>query len=106
MVNLTTKEKVNYVQKYSNVTDMVYLMKEYDLFNSYDIECNGHFWPILQWWEFLHFTESDYQKLIQAGIPVWQNEQWPYVGISGLRPAIEHVAFPQIYHALFKGRAK
>jgi len=43
MVNLTTKEKVNYVQKYSNVTDMVYFMKEYDLFNSYDIECNGHF---------------------------------------------------------------
>lgn len=59
---------------------------------------------IYQWLAFNHFSICDYDRLVEAGIPVLQTELGEWVGITSFGSPYELYVYPELIEALFLGR--
>lgn len=56
---------------------------------------------VFQWLVFNNFSNTDYEKLIQSGIPVIQSEYETWVGITSFWSHYDLYIYPELINALF-----
>ncbi len=56
---------------------------------------------VFQWLVFNNFSNTDYEKLIQSGIPVIQSEYETWVGITSFWSHYDLYVYPELINVLF-----
>lgn len=97
---------LNYVRSHINQTSLVDDLLKRAIFSYDDIE--NCFDPeteesteIFQWLTFQNFWESDYERLITAGIPVLTTDYGSWVGITSYGSPYILYVYPELINALF-----
>lgn len=106
MTRWFTPFHLNYVRSHINQTSLVDDLLKRAIFSYDDIE--NCFDPeteesteIFQWLTFQSFWESDYERLITAGIPVLTTDYGSWVGITSYGSPYILYVYPELINALF-----
>jgi hypothetical protein len=101
-----TQHHYKYVSENINQTILVhYLLQKWildysDLEWAYNAETDEYI-DIYQWVIFPHFYGSDFEKLIEANIPVLDTEYGTWVGITSYGSHYDLYVYPELINTLF-----
>lgn len=105
-MNTFTSNHYNYVSEHINQTMLVHdLLQKWfldysDLQWAYDSETDEYI-DIYQWVIFPNFYWSDFEKLIEAKIPVLDTEYGTWVGITSYGSHYDLYVYPELINAIF-----
>ena len=110
MVKSKAEVQRSYVHVHIDQTHLVCELLQKGFLNFGEIEWwhegeEGEYPEIYQWKMFPRFTSDDYEKLVEAEIPVLSNESETWVGLTDCGSPYDLYVYPRLIRAIFGERA-